>query len=85
MGELQEVLGKIMACEGPSAIYWDGSSLVPRLIEEMGDVKAALWFFAEHNLDETAHADIVQRHKIKAEKFDYWHHQHLRAGKEKRA
>lgn len=75
MGELQQVLGKIMACEGPSAIYWDGDTLVPNLLEEMADVGAALLFFRDANgLDGEIIAD---RREEKLQKFQYWHRQHL--------
>lgn len=75
MGELQQVLGKIMACEGTDAIYWDGSSLVPQLIEEMGDVMAAMIFF--RNVNSLVDGDaIVDRYRMKYQKFMYWHGEH---------
>lgn len=78
MGELQQVLGKIMACEGPSAKYWDGSSLIPHLQEEVADVQAALMFFRDQNgLDIDLIAD---RREEKLQKFNYWHNQHAIVG-----
>lgn len=74
MGELQQVLGKIMACEGPAAIYWDGLSLVPQLIEEMGDVRASLIFFGEAN--GFSKQAVHDRADMKLEKFRYWHGEH---------
>lgn len=71
LGELQEVLGKVMGCDNPNGQYWDGTSLRPRLIEEMGDVRAAMIFFAEENGVEKI--DIHYRADIKLEKFRYWH------------
>lgn len=71
MGELQQVLGKVMACSGTDAIYWDGSSLVPQLIEEMGDVRAAMIFFCEVN--GISKALVHERADKKLEKFRYWH------------
>lgn len=70
MGELQQVLGKIMACEGKDAIYWDGSSLVPQLIEEMGDVRASLIFFCEAN--GISKQDVHDRADEKLGKYRYW-------------
>lgn len=75
MGELQQVLGKIMACEGPSAIYWDSSSLVPALLDELADVRASLSFFIlRNNLDSRT---IALRVEDKFQKFQYWHQAHL--------
>lgn len=74
MGELQQVLGKIMACEGREAIYWDGSSLLPQLVEELGDVRAAMIFFCEVNgiPKEAVHL----RADEKLVKFRYWDKAH---------
>jgi hypothetical protein len=74
MGELQQLLGKVMACSGPNAIYWDGSSLLPKIIEEMGDVRASMIFFAEVNL--IPKSSIHERADMKLEKFRYWHQQY---------
>lgn len=74
MGELQQVLGKIMACEGPSAIYWDGNSLQPSLIEELGDVRAAMIFFCLAN--GISNNSVHDRVAVKLHKFEYWHEQH---------
>jgi hypothetical protein len=45
IGELMQVLGKLIAVAGDTK-HWDGD-LRPRLVEEMGDLTAALMFF--HN------------------------------------
>ena len=78
MGELQELLGKVMASAGPagtaSATYWDGTNLRPRLIEEMGDVRAAIAFFAEANGFRSQ--DINDRADTKLGKFYYWHEEY---------
>lgn len=49
-GELLQVLGKIVG-SGGGGEYADGTvyDVQSRLIEEMGDVTAAMRFFAEHN------------------------------------
>lgn len=71
MGELGQVLGKVMACDGPDAVYWDGTSLRPQLLEEMGDVQAALLFFLEHN--DLSRTDLHLRANMKLDKFRHWH------------
>lgn len=72
MGELQQVLGKLMACDGVGDItYWDGSSLMPKLVEEMGDVRAAMIFFCEAN--KIPKKMIHDRADEKLKKFRYWH------------
>lgn len=70
MGELQQVLGKVMACTGKDALYWDGHSLRPKLIEEMGDVRAAMIFFAEAN--GIGKKYIHDRADLKLTKFRFW-------------
>lgn len=70
MGELQQVLGKLIAVAG-STEHWDGD-LRPRLIEELGDVSAAIGFFMEQNFvgDEVA---IANRIVAKLLLFRKWH------------
>lgn len=70
MGELHQVLGKLIATGG-EAQHWDGSNLRERLVEEMGDVRAALSFVAAVNdLDPDA---IHRRHFTKSVLFNQWH------------
>jgi NTP pyrophosphatase (non-canonical NTP hydrolase) len=67
MGELTQVLGKIIAMGGDiQQPHWDGSDLRTRLLEEMGDAKAALQFFAEVNgLDGTElHNRAAEKHAL---------------------
>lgn len=73
MGELQQVLGKLIAVAG-STEHWDGD-LRPRLIEELGDVSAAIGFFMEQNFvgDEAAIADRIV---AKLLLFRKWHAEH---------
>lgn len=75
MGELQQVLGKLIAVAGDTA-HWDGD-LRPRLIEELGDVSAAIGFFMEQNFvgDEAA---IASRIVAKLLLFRKWHTEHTR-------
>lgn len=47
-GEVMQVCGKIIAIGGHTH-HWDGSLLDDRVVEELGDLMAAMRFFAEHN------------------------------------
>lgn len=80
MGELQQVLGKLLGISG-SLEHWDGN-LGPRLIAEIGDVQAAIDFFLEQNetvisTSTRGVADagylIAVRRKAKLELFRQWH------------
>lgn len=73
MGELQQVLGKLIATGGDE-LHWDGSNLVIRLVEEMGDVYAALDFFQSSNLTLIEQAPkIAERKQSKFRLFVQWH------------
>lgn len=76
MGELHQVLGKIIALRGEHEQYWDGTDLIERLIEELGDVRAAMIFFSETN--DISKRLIHQRADIKLEKFRYWHNEGIK-------
>jgi hypothetical protein len=71
MGELQQVLGKLIAVAG-STEHWDGD-LRPRLIEEIGDVAGAIAFFVEKNLTETEECAVGDRAEQKMALFQKWH------------
>lgn len=47
-GETIQVAGKLMGTGG-AVEHWDGSNLGDRLIEEIGDLQAAIEFFVETN------------------------------------
>lgn len=69
-GELCQVLGKLLGCGGETQ-HWDGSDLAARLIEEMGDLQAALDYLTEANsLDADA---IAARRAAKLAVFRKWH------------
>lgn len=70
LGELQQVLGKILGCGGYD--HWDGD-LAPRLHDEMGDVRAALKYFETFNLDADARFDVARREAQKVAIFNEWH------------
>lgn len=69
-GELVQVLGKLIGAGGGTE-HWDGTDLRPRLVEEIGDVRAALDFFVEAN---ELPADAVERRRArKRADYDRWH------------
>jgi NTP pyrophosphatase (non-canonical NTP hydrolase) len=72
MGELQKVIGKLMATGGHPA-HWQGD-LTSRLEEEMGDVRAAL----DHTMAyaqrlSRSRKRIMDRRDIKVGLFAKWH------------
>lgn len=70
MGELQQVLGKLIATGGDTQ-HWDGD-LRKRLIEEIADVTAALVFFQKNlTLDEVG--QVIERAERKFDLFNEWH------------
>jgi len=70
MGEVNQVLGKILGTGGDRS-HWDGSDLILRLQEELGDVLAAIAFVQWFNdLDPEAIAD---RRYQKLALFKEWH------------
>jgi len=71
MGELAQVLGKLIAVAG-STSHWDGD-LRGRVIEEAADVLAAVRFFAELNLDSQELRAFNVRVFAKIQKFHDWH------------
>jgi hypothetical protein len=72
MGELQQVLGKLLGTAGEAA-HWDGSDLRERLVEEIGDLQAALVFFEENNMTESERDQIAERGIKKVQLFEKWH------------
>jgi NTP pyrophosphatase (non-canonical NTP hydrolase) len=72
MGELQQVLGKLIATAGGTK-HWEGKDLKERLIEELGDVLGAIQFFQEENLTNLDDAAIELRAEQKRQLFRKWH------------
>ncbi|MFG2041262.1 hypothetical protein [Dactylosporangium sp. NPDC048998] len=70
-GELIQVLGKLVGVSGRD-VYYDRSDLRQRLIEECGDLTAAIAFFTETNGLGTA-VDARARQKLAL--FRHWHDQ----------
>jgi NTP pyrophosphatase (non-canonical NTP hydrolase) len=66
-GELNQVLGKLIGAGGVVE-HWDGSNLRDRLIEELGDVAAAVEFFVA-----ASGLSVDEVNARKAKKLDrYW-------------
>lgn len=71
MGELNQVLGKLIATAGDTE-HWSGD-LRPKLIEECADVIAALQFFTVQNLTREELLQILDRSEKKKTLFRKWH------------
>lgn len=69
-GELQQVLAKLVAF--PHTPHPDGTDLVERLQDELGDVVAAMDFLIDENDDLDADR-IAARAAFKRRRFQYWH------------
>lgn len=74
-GEVMQVGGKLIGSEGRTD-HWSGD-LNQMLIEELGDLAAAMEFFATiNNLDDEA---IGRRREQKFDRFMQWHRDTLAA------
>ena len=71
MGELGQVLGKLIATGGDTK-HWDGD-LRKRLIEEIGDVTAAIIFFQQKNFSAVEAMEVGVRIQKKLDLFNEWH------------
>jgi NTP pyrophosphatase (non-canonical NTP hydrolase) len=71
VGELGQVLGKLIATHG-AAEHWDGTNLRQRLIEEMGDVLAAVDFVGQMNLTPQERILMSYRAETKRRLFFEW-------------
>ncbi len=79
-GEVVQVAGKLLATGG-AVDHWDGTNLRDRLIEEMGDLLAAIEFAAHANKIE---ADVMARAAEKLSLFRGWHRESLAAAPDAR-
>ena len=68
-GEVIQVAGKLLATGG-AVDHWHGTNLRDRLIDEMGDLLAAVEFVAHVNKVE---ADVMARAADKLHIFRQWH------------
>lgn len=78
MGELTQLLMKVVAVGGELQ-HWEGP-LRGRLIEEFGDVVAAMGYFTEHNEDRVPFELIEARADVKMAKFNHWHEKYQASG-----
>jgi len=70
IGEVGQVCGKLMGAQG-EVEHWDGSNLQDELINEMGDVLAAIQFVTAYcDLDPRL---VAQRADMKLALFEKWH------------
>jgi len=71
-GEVLQVIGKLLGTGG-EIMHWDGSNLLERLIEEVGDVLAACDFvISVNNIDINL---IEKRREEKLALFFKWHNE----------
>lgn len=69
-GEVVQVIGKLMGTGG-DPMHWDGSDLRQRLVEELGDLQAAITFVIAYcDIDPAA---VGLRTAQKLTVFDQWH------------
>jgi hypothetical protein len=74
IGEVAQVLGKLIATGG-DIDHWDGAGpLNRRLIDELGDVLGAIAFFEAVNFTPTERIDIHARAEEKRLLFEGWHY-----------
>ena len=74
MGELGQVLGKLMGTAGRTD-HWDGSDLAVRAVEETGDLIAAIEFWSSVNLTIEQRQDQAKRAVVKRRQFEDWHYE----------
>lgn len=70
MGELTQVCGKLMGSRGKTN-HWSGD-LREKLVEELGDVAAALVFVISENLSDEETAAVDKQAGRKVALFDEW-------------
>lgn len=71
-GEVIQIGGKLLGTGGEIA-HWDGSNLRERIMEELGDLRAAIQFFMEQNMTK-AEMDHVRRRSLNKQGiFLGWH------------
>lgn len=70
-GEVIQVAGKLMMTHGNPA-HWSGD-LRPMLVDELGDLLAAIGFVAKWSLSEEEETALNRRCEEKWIKFEAWH------------
>lgn len=71
MGELHQILGKLLGSRGDTN-HWSGD-LREKLIEEIADVRAAIYFLMQYNFTSEEKLTIYARTNKKVNKFVEWH------------
>ncbi len=72
LGELGQVLGKLIAVDGDAEHHWSGN-LRLKLVDEIADVVAAARFFVSENMTEEETRFIAERIEHKLATFRKWH------------
>ena len=70
LGRLQQSLGKLIASHGDTD-HWSGD-LRAKLVEEIADVRAAIWFFTDKNMTVRERDAIDKRCAEKIRLFEKW-------------
>jgi NTP pyrophosphatase (non-canonical NTP hydrolase) len=73
-GEVVQVIAKLIAVNGDPAAHWEGSDLRERLIEEIGDLQAAISFVGGE-MTHAERAQITERARDKLNLFRRWHYE----------
>lgn len=71
-GEVLQVAGKLIATGGQPE-HWDGSDLRERVVDELGDLLAALSFVRKHALTDVEDVHVAIRSQAKYRLFLQWH------------
>jgi NTP pyrophosphatase (non-canonical NTP hydrolase) len=71
-GELIQVLAKLQGAGGDPGVHWDGKDVLSGIIDEAGDVLAALEFLMRHN-PIVSDAKVNKRMARKVQMFEDWH------------
>lgn len=72
LGELHQVLGKLIAVNGDAEHHWSGN-LRLKLVDELADVVAAARFFTAENMTTEEVRLIAERVEHKLATFRKWH------------
>lgn len=70
-GELNQVLGKIIANGGLPSYKWENIPLDEKMIEELGDVLGAIFFMIEH-CPYISEDRVIERADMKYRLFNEW-------------
>lgn len=77
IGELGEVLGKVLGCGGME--HWTGD-LTERIIDECADVIAAIGFYGDKNFTDEQQGRFMDRVDEKTDLFETWHKEQTQDG-----